>query len=473
MFEKSVTFSEAKFYNEASFQEAFFKGSAHFSNVVFNDKVTFLGAVFENDADFHASFFGKDVHFENTAFDGYVDFGAREFIQIITVDPSWWTKTRTIFGKGSVFKGNAYFLNANFNSYVGFQWVVFEGYADFGNAIFRGNVDKPTLMPPWVAGPKGDVDFARVTCNKIIKFHNLKFKEKLPSFDFMKAHIAFGGGIIFDTGLLPEVYLSEVRQALGWAGIGFLGVEPEEIEKKVIFGDVLSSGLVDRERRISALELVADKETLEGYGRLLHAYRSLRIALEKKGMFPEAGGLYVREMEIKRIVEWMRLLGRRCWIFDLSKYEIFGRRAMRWVRNPFIRFVALLIKNIIGALAFLWNLFLSVVKFRIFHREFWLIVLNILYDKLSKYGEDWLRPIFWLVGSALGFGWVYYHFAGVKPGEALKLSLASIWPGLIKDLPDVAPWVHVIRAVQFAFSVVVVTLLALAIRRKFRRETGG
>ncbi|MGC8894035.1 MAG: hypothetical protein ACP5QG_04225, partial [candidate division WOR-3 bacterium] len=160
---------------------------------------------------------------------------------------------------------------------------------------------------------------------------------------------------------------------------------------------------------------------------LLQSYRAVRLNLEDEGMFPEAGELYVREMDLKR------------------DYRVGGRS---------YRFL-------------LW-----------------------LYKLASKYGESWLRPLVWL-GVIVGISTAIFTSTGVNDGTRdihyqFKLSwdfwmdwenwwpfvcaLKSTIPGLgMMEPRPVGPWGALGSIFTTATGVILITLLALAIRRRFRR----
>lgn len=161
---------------------------------------------------------------------------------------------------------------------------------------------------------------------------------------------------------------------------------------------------------------------------LLQSYRAVRLNLEDEGMFPEAGELYIREMDLKR-----------------------KRKVGNW--------------------------------------GYRLLLLG--YKCASKYGESWTRPLLGL-GILVGLSTVVFIFTGINDGNGdihyrwiipswnsfrnpgcwwpFVCALKSTIPGLgIIGPKPLGPWGTLMAIFTTIMGVILITLMALAIRRRFRR----
>ena len=111
-----VTFKGAVFVGKANFWKARFMGGADFYKATFAGKANFMGATFTGKANFCRSTFTEQVTFEHTMFAGGANFGEARFA------------------------GKAYFSRARFRGQADFMRATLMGDASFFQARFAGRV---------------------------------------------------------------------------------------------------------------------------------------------------------------------------------------------------------------------------------------------------------------------------------------------------------------------------------------------
>jgi hypothetical protein len=110
-------------------------------------------------------------------------------------------------------------------------------------------------------------------------------------------------------------------------------------------------------------------------------------------------------------------------------------------------------------------------------------LLNLLYEALSDYGQSVGRPLFW-IGACFAIG--YFVFSGthvfngthLTRADAAALSFANIF-SFLPNMRDVmahatvaglASWAKLFSAVQSIFGAMLLFLIGLALRNRFRMK---
>lgn len=144
-FEHDATLQRARFeapiaFDDAHFLEVFDATEVHFAKNA--GTVTFTRVRFDRTAVFAFTIFDADVHFISAQFAGEGFFPGARFGRQVSFQRARFFDITT-FGSGlshnkynATFVGKAFFTEAQFDSTVGFQGVVFDSDVDFSNARF-------------------------------------------------------------------------------------------------------------------------------------------------------------------------------------------------------------------------------------------------------------------------------------------------------------------------------------------------
>jgi uncharacterized protein YjbI with pentapeptide repeats len=136
----TANFVRTKFKSEATFVDAHFEGRAIFQQAKFVGEADFLGAQFAGEA-FEAFFFGATfegrANFQQAKFAGEANFWGAQFVGE-AFEASFWGATFKKLANFSVakFAGAANFLNAEFIDQAIFKGATFTGVANFDEARF-------------------------------------------------------------------------------------------------------------------------------------------------------------------------------------------------------------------------------------------------------------------------------------------------------------------------------------------------
>lgn len=160
-FRTHASFNRGTFLGGAIFNEVIF-GHAYFTGANFKGKVTFTKARFENDANFESAQFAGGVSLRNTIFEGCGLFDQTEFTGHCEFDGAVFKETAR-FGEVKFLK-NASFDRAIFHQQARFTRAKFSGIASFQNSVFMGDVSllKTTFV--------NDSPFQGSLVNRVMKF---------------------------------------------------------------------------------------------------------------------------------------------------------------------------------------------------------------------------------------------------------------------------------------------------------------
>ena len=210
----SVSFASAKFKGLVSFQKAAFAGNVSFANAEFSDIAQFRGSEFDGDADFTEARFHSAAIICGVYFAKRSRFGKSKFEELVVFE-------NTSFG------GRAKFDDAQFGT-ASFKKCTFRKGPDFTRASFSG----PAIFQR-IRVKKGETDLREAQVSSVFVLEKSRFQgaasffltqfEKGAMFKelvfekkagFMGAE--FGGFVIFDRGTF--------RGDAGFTNVDFKGI---------------------------------------------------------------------------------------------------------------------------------------------------------------------------------------------------------------------------------------------------------
>jgi uncharacterized protein YjbI with pentapeptide repeats len=407
----AVFIMHAQFYNavfdgDALFKVARFKDSANFCGATFNGSARFSGATFHGQADFQPSTFNGDVSFDWVKFHGQARFGAAAFRGNATFNFSMFGST-TVFGYAEFIK-DAKFNRATFTNDAWFHKTMFSGGAEFQVITFQ----EPATFAGATFGT--DAVFAGTTFNKDARFFRATF---IGGARFARAtfnrRATFINATFGAEGEEQLVSFSDCQfdKPLNFRGAKFRARYPVLV------------GAITADRNVfTAKPDHWPKTTTQDPEQARESCAAIRHMLDKQGLPEEAHFFFRREMDFA------------------------GQIGPIWQRLPYL-----------------------------------------IYGTLSDYGQSIMRPAVGLI-AVIALGWAFIRrwleFGNLPEGalrstqpipEALVLSVANTLPflGLTRaTLPDfhkLAPWwLDLFSAAQSLFGIVLLFLLGLGLRTRFR-----
>jgi uncharacterized protein YjbI with pentapeptide repeats len=270
-------FLGARFIDNANFASSEFKEKANFYRVVFHKEALFSNVRFVQGADFLGVDFGEKAHFNEARFHkealfyqvrflrGEADFVAVEFREKANFTDAEFRKKSNY--TRSIFTEEAVFLGADFQNEVNFNGVQFLDKANFVSAKFAVGVN-----------------FSLVHFTKEVLFSGAKFTN--PILDFRSTWIDDQEHFV-----LPINDFSQVS---------FANTDISRIRfaADVVWGN--GSKIRDEREIEDQLRVKNEAEGIK-LGDILSVYRNLRDNYEFNMRYAEAGGFFIREMEINRL----------------------------------------------------------------------------------------------------------------------------------------------------------------------------
>jgi len=453
-FTRDANFGEATFENLANFQAVHFAGTADFTKARFIGETIFTWAVFGGHANFRdAAFMSSTANFVRTEFKSEVTFvdahfeGRAIFQQAKFVgEADFWRAHfvgeafeafffRATFEKQANFQaahfaGTAYFWGAQFASEAIFQEATFEKPTKFQEATFAGEanfkqaefVDKATFEKTTF---KGVADFHAARFGKTVIFGSSEWRA-VPDF----VGTAFKDGMAIAD--LDTLQTSLTNHTLDWRN------------------DPTPATITDRLQALRKMARDADDRPRElDY-----------FALELQSRYQGAG-----------LIKWL------VWLYGL--FSDYGRgigRPFGWLVGLWVGCAlgySLLIKNAPPIALWLcltvWALFIGATI------DLW------LFDRRQKSSPHPKNHWWVLWGACVGqWGWLLWSIP--QYGNALSLSLVNALPalgvasearksslealyGCVECVPAV---VHVIGVVEGVAAILLLFLIGLGLRNRFR-----
>lgn len=432
VFNGFADFSGARFFGDAEFTEAVFAGTATFQEATFGSKdslANFIGTVFAEDANFGNALFAGDVYFNGAVLGSpgsRVRFDGTKFT----------TPTRAISFAKCRFVGDTGLLSAIFTGDCDFSGCGFQGKTDFEHVEFAGVV----ILRDCTVNEKlifKESNFAQASFRGSEIHGRLRFEdtgfgrqgesngdartESLgPAIDFQSVDIA-DDGIVEFVGHRSTLNLSsasflhtDVRKVL------FERVEWERSPQYTSWSLRLKHELHGESKRI---RLFDEKNLTAKAGGAYHStlqispqhvaelYRRLRRNYEDNLRYPEAGDFYIGEMEMERLNRKLSSQPRRIVLWHADLHEV--------------------------------------------------------YRLLSLYGESYSRAAIWIV-STIGFFAVIRYVFPAADGVQGANSVTDSFTHSIEAFFQLRS-VTFVDSVERIWSVILIALFALAIRRRFKR----
>ncbi len=411
-----ANFRGAIFSSDADFSDATFLGRADFHGATFLGRPNFRGAIFNHPtlfrpgdwADFSgATFFGSACFWSATF------FGQANFRTVTFGEPDFFGVTSTDFWY-TTFSSGADFSNATFSGEANFGGVTFgklgffrAGRADFSGATFSG-----------------EANFLDVTFEKESLFVNATMKG-LTSFEQAKFASA-----------PPQFFGAKLHQGTVWRDVEWPPPPKDHIDA----------------------------------GLFVDAYACLKLEMDRLKKHEDELNFFALEMQSRRVLEGDRA-------HQVSEWKVFGCTV--FVVHPFKiifeKIKTLRLRELFGRFS-AQPLFARQARTIRVPRSLHGFAIA-LYGWLSDYGRSYVRPLTGLlVTAAAGILPFWWHLSGFW--QAAGLSLANTFGvlGFRRDLIGsevlacLPGLLKVLAAVQTVAGIVLLFLLGLAIRNRFRMK---
>lgn len=420
-FFREANFSSAKFFRDANFLDAKFQGEANFGESTFSGEAKFTLAKFRQSASFWNSKlakadFWKAKFFEAAEFflTNFGETGSFQEVEFFGIANFWLSK----------FSGEARFRGCKFSREANFSEAEFQGEADFscefnGETYFNYVLFEDGKKILFNTEDLSKVSFANTDITRVRFIETARWGEGKKDEDRFK---------VIEEKMLDNS--SDYYESLKYL-LNLRDTIKEDESRQINFNDnknLLQIKLGKRENAKENIAIVRNindntefkfvikkiKDKLEAYpqlqislGSVMAIYRNLRENYEFRLRYDEAGKFFIREMELKR--NYREKLSP-----DGSKTII--------KRNGLLR------RN---------------------------LSLTGLYYRLSRYGENLLRPT--LVGIAIVFGSTLFWLIQNNPTAEPSLSVVSKHSSHMSNFINMtylSVWnnTHVLKAFERSFS---------------------
>lgn len=453
-------FSE-RMFNGADFSGFIFPGFVNFRKARFDSVTLFTDVSFKKDASFHKAVFEGESHFggTNATFDGKTDFSNTTFEEYFLF--AWIELKNEVSFKCAHFKGDTCFRETKFRYHADFRKTIFEKFAGFDRANFarRALLEEVTFC--------SHSNFRNVTFENGADFKKSEFKQDA---DFEESKIS--GSINFDNASF-----------CGDATFRLVKFKSHASFKDTKFaGDAEFSAIQSHsEFLLDGVEFSKIPNFHQATFAQAPQLNSVKFGPDpNKGVFSRACKAFFSRVRKRQASEWKALEKRgrdieaRCLALmrlaaqgnDREREQLFFRKkclARRWVIDG------------------LW------------HLSFWFARL---YQLFSDFGRSLSRPLFWLfvgwilcavtylcLGSGEANGTACGDMDESKICAAFKLSLSRTLPalwglsGLGARVQEYSSCLYgregdtaalLVGLFQSGFSLVMIFLLLLALRNRFR-----
>jgi uncharacterized protein YjbI with pentapeptide repeats len=330
-FKKTAYFDKCKFYGDVNLDNVVFEDAVYFWDAVFKGKlfngsprkkflqfVSFERAKFEKGLSFRLTIFGAGANLKNAVFNGQVHFWDCEFNDLDISNTTF--KSDVDFGNVG-FNGRLFIQNSTFQAMVSFMIANFNGRANFMNctfqdaAVFASAVFKKRAM------------FQKARFLSATDFSYAKFNDEM---DFRSAY--------FHVPSLSRFYGNNLTKAR------FLGCNVKNIDfqlvnwyetgigKKQIYDDKMY------DKKIMTMGKTEDSDSafhlyFGSNESVANLYRQLQMNYYNSYQYATAGIFHIGEQEmiLKAIHPIKRLFSPRLWYKLLSKYGESYWRPTFWI----------------------------------------------------------------------------------------------------------------------------------------------
>lgn len=507
-FNNKVSFTEVEFKGEADFMSAEFAGEVSFNSAKFNSMINFIRAKFSEEAHFSKAKFKKMAGFSGAKFSKKGYFSLAEFNDIVGfIDVEF---CGGVDFNETQFHGIANFVRTKFSNKVNFKSVNFNDTTNFIKAEFSDKVDFSR------GGFSGKVDFSEVKFSSEANFNFVKFN-----------HFT----IFYNTIIVRKLNFSncEFSSHIRFRNINRLDeLEIKNIKKTQQIKESPSKGILKLQKSSlkEVIKIVGNETPPVIFLRDVRFWENGTIILEdfdiSKISFWLSDFYYIKKPCLHFIrVQWHKNKILLDDIFKREGYQEYKKlrkkekkgeelsndekelkEIYKEIYDPIeqtqnkveelercYRQIRLIYESQ-GEYADAGDFYLHEMRVRGKRLKGFLKILHYLYGIISKYGESVGRAFGWLfavlISSAPGF--VYKETELSKIGEIISTSnyrpfssikhifsifSNSIFTGLNYiilgkiEAPNIlSPWqLGIIRV----FGLSILTLLLLAIRRRFRR----
>lgn len=411
-FSHDVDFGESTFNGNAWFNSATFRGIARFKKVTFNGGAGFDDATFIGDAEFGYVTFCGGSWFGNATFRGDAWFDDATFSHT-----AWYEK--------ATFKDIALFNNVTFNEDAWFN------YATFSDSFFFNDTTclKKAIFHINLFG--GDVSFNNSKFHNEITFLLPKLEKggrfvncQFGSFTY-QTHI--GERLLFNHCSTGEKldFVDQDCSRLAFLNMDltkadFLGADVSKTrfdacQWKEKGGPTYAAVYKHDDYLKPAEQTTDDEDYKDRVSKLKALYRQLMKNLEENREYKQAGDFHYREMELRQ-----KMLKD-----GLADPESRFERPMLW-----------------------------------------------LYRAVGDFGENYVRLGLWLIASWLSTACLIWAFNPDKTfWHILGIVITAIIPGWPKPqtVADFTPFCKTVLVVEVVIAVILTTLFAMAVNRRFRR----
>jgi len=286
-FSGGIDFSRAIFIGYVGFSGAKFGRDALFSGATFSGQAAFSGATFSEKATFSGATFSRRAEFLVATFCGKVDFSQATFSE-----KAWFSL--------ATFSGEAAFSLATFSGEAMFVLSTFSGEAVFSEAIVA---DKAEMVFEWLNG-NGEIGFHQLKNHGLIRIRQGGKQVFTWRFTDLRFH-GEGHLIIEDTDLSKaSFYLTN-----------FVYVRPRVDLIRITWGEkggnkVLADDFMELGDKSLFPFLKGQHPTPDHYAELERLYRQTRLSYESRGDIVEAGDFFMGEMRARgRRYPWYTPVG--------------------------------------------------------------------------------------------------------------------------------------------------------------------
>lgn len=440
---RKPNFRGATFGDDTIFLRADFGDVANFDAAYFGNRILFGEARFSQRARFESARFGEDANFAGVDFGSGTSFRGARFKKNASFQSAYF-QTRSSFN-GTHFENGVNFLDARFEPEVSFEKATFGGDVNFLNVAFG---DKMSFQEAQFTSNKHTVTFNRSTFGDGISFSDTKFAGKVLFVrGTFKGAATFSGKHKREWGEITKEERNTVFN--GEADFRWVILEAPE---KVIFQQASLKQARFLETRLDKIQFVDvewdkrkdgrrclydEREAKEDeYELVAQLYRQLKKNYEDQKDYPGAGDFHYGEMEM-----------------TLKKCK---QAVRKWLKSEQIEVTS--------------------EEFKEGRRKLFDFFLLRAYKALSGYGEKPGRALLWAIAilfiPAIGFSFFGVEFG--NPQATLQSSIDYFGKSLgyitfrIHDMPF-HPLAKVAVLIQAILGPIQLALVALALRRKFRR----
>jgi uncharacterized protein YjbI with pentapeptide repeats len=453
------------------FRDAVFTQEVGFGDVTFARAAEFYGAVFRQDADFRHATFTQNASFTSAKFEQEAEFGGAKFAQDAQFNYGTTFTLDATFASAD-FTGQVSFLQATFSQDGDFSSANFAMFADFFEAVFARNAD-----------------FSRATFTNDADFGEATFAQEA---DFSFATFAKGA----------DFTDAEFNGSAGWIGASFLGKAEFRGTRFATRTNDYAAGMFWRATFSNPGDVVFEKTDLSCVSFHNCDVTGIRFTSSVRwGKKDKREAVIYDELIVQRgkSLAWRGYRGKEepstshrevAQIYQQLKRN-YDTQLDYWTANEF-HFGEMEMKRLDSPTEGRW-----LTLRRWLHCNLCMIAL---YRWASDYGNNYLRPMLWLLGVLLLFAALFpwpgivskqrqiesvetytsaWH-AGNSLKQAMRSELGLVGKGLLtaldtatfqrnSDYVPVYPWGRTLAIAETLLTSILFALFLLAIRRQFRR----